>query len=1034
MSAAMSISSTGLHAMGYISESWVPCRSLPGDYWPSRKWHAFLITSVATPFLLAIPVLLWMAGEYWLRRKREAADRQLVQDIYYGGDEPEDGQEPAPVNSASVVAPRDTSASGWKYSVFSSRLQYYASRLVSDQMLPGQMLKVLGLVCAMGSLFIYFHDSATACLDVEMCHLFRLDVAWQVDLAFNCYLLLYYILRFCAHHRKLWFIFHPVNLADYFTIPPIFVAIGLSRNWYGLRYLRIVDLVWLVELLRRMNVIRTVVEMQLARLVSYVLMAVVIGAGSFLLLECAGDPWDVENTMVANLTYWNMAYFSVVTISTVGYGDLGCKTLLGRLFTSLYIFACLFFIASFIASAASLVPGPRKYPRFDNVRYVHHVLLCGHITVDSVRRFLNGFYDGRIPNAVDATFVLIVHQDEPEGDMLLLLHDYQSTVEYIQGSPLEDAVLDAAQAKTASACLVVSNFMTGDTEQQDSRNILLVAALKGYCRHLRVHVQVSKPTVASFLRRHYHMDGDRGDMVSSVGVVQTGLVGMSGVVPGFVPFCLNLLSPRPLDAVSAAMVPALYRHGCQMRLDSAPFSPAFHGLTFAEAAQICYDKLHVLLLAVFSARHKFEVHSLIPNPRGTYTIGEDTWAQAIVPSPRHAQAIGKFCSKCHWDVNNPLLVTDCHCYADTAAGHSSRDSGHGLGRALSKKALKKVNPALLVNKQRDVALFEKELPFLEREADAQAHSGGDTLRRRSPGLGLDSAVGGAPVLDSTGYFHWCPPREFDDCVMTPATLSRSKVALTDHIILILTESADSSVLQVSNILLPLRKSFIPVDSLKEVIVVCRDEAKLRAEWLSLSTIPRVRPVVGDPIKPAVLRACCIQECDYVIILSCGERRCADEHLMDQGAVIMTAHIRSMEFVGPESGVTSRKMSGSQADYRRSSKYVSGREVPVLTMLGSDKSARFLSSVAGSVDYRCTVPYLTGSLLPVNDLQDMLVTGYRNPSLLRLFTDLIFGGESQGMVNVIAEGVGLMPPDSWTAEETMLTTARLTASWRRRSCS
>ena len=41
------------------------------------------------------------------------------------------------------------------------------------------------------------------------------------------------------------------------------------------------------------------------------------------------------------LTYWECVYFTLVTMSTVGYGDVYCKTALGRLFMVFFILGAL---------------------------------------------------------------------------------------------------------------------------------------------------------------------------------------------------------------------------------------------------------------------------------------------------------------------------------------------------------------------------------------------------------------------------------------------------------------------------------------------------------------------------------------------------------------------------------------------------------------------------------------------------------------------------------------------------------------------
>jgi voltage-gated potassium channel len=63
--------------------------------------------------------------------------------------------------------------------------------------------------------------------------------------------------------------------------------------------------------------------------------------------------------LIATVFYWvfegwsllDSVYFSVVTIATVGYGDLAPKTAIGKIFTMGYIFAG---IGIFVATAAAL--------------------------------------------------------------------------------------------------------------------------------------------------------------------------------------------------------------------------------------------------------------------------------------------------------------------------------------------------------------------------------------------------------------------------------------------------------------------------------------------------------------------------------------------------------------------------------------------------------------------------------------------------------------------------------------------------------
>lgn len=56
-------------------------------------------------------------------------------------------------------------------------------------------------------------------------------------------------------------------------------------------------------------------------------------------------------------------------------------------------------------------------------------------------------------------------------------------------------------------------------------------------------------------------------------------------------------------------------------------------------------------------------------------------------------------------------------------------------------------------------------------------------------------------------------------------------------------SADGSIINPMNILLPLRKSVIPYDQLKHVMIVAANADELRKEWKCLSMYPKVIPVL-----------------------------------------------------------------------------------------------------------------------------------------------------------------------------------------------
>lgn len=157
----------------------------------------------------------------------------------------------------------------------------------------------------------------------------------QVDLALNIFFMVYFFIRFIAASDKLWFMLELYSFVDYFTIPPSFVSIYLDRTWIGLRFLRALRLMSIPDILQYLNVLKTSSSIRLAQLVSIVISVWLTAAGIIHLLENSGDPLEFSNTHA--ISYWECVYFLIVTMSTVGYGDIYCTTTLGRAFIVLFI-------------------------------------------------------------------------------------------------------------------------------------------------------------------------------------------------------------------------------------------------------------------------------------------------------------------------------------------------------------------------------------------------------------------------------------------------------------------------------------------------------------------------------------------------------------------------------------------------------------------------------------------------------------------------------------------------------------------------
>ncbi|XP_010290851.1 PREDICTED: calcium-activated potassium channel subunit alpha-1-like, partial [Phaethon lepturus] len=381
-----------------------------------------------------------------------------AQKINGGGDTQADGAcKPTDEKEENVAA-----EVGWMTSV-----KDWAGVMISAQTLTGRVLVVLVFALSIGALVIYFIDSSNP---IESCQNFYKDFTLQIDMAFNVFFLLYFGLRFIAANDKLWFWLEVNSVVDFFTVPPVFVSVYLNRSWLGLRFLRALRLIQFSEILQFLNILKTSNSIKLVNLCSIFISTWLTAAGFIHLVENSGDPWEnFQNNQP--LTYWECVYLLMVTMSTVGYGDVYAKTTLGRLFMVFFILGGLAMFASYVPEIIELIGNRKKYGgSYSAVSGRKHIVVCGHITLESVSNFLKDFlHKDRDDVNVEIVFL---HNISPNLELEALFKRHFTQVEFYQGSVLNPHDLARVKIESADACLILANKYCADPDAEDASNIM----------------------------------------------------------------------------------------------------------------------------------------------------------------------------------------------------------------------------------------------------------------------------------------------------------------------------------------------------------------------------------------------------------------------------------------------------------------------------------------------------------------------------------------------------------------------------------
>ncbi|XP_074881777.1 calcium-activated potassium channel subunit alpha-1 isoform X14 [Buteo buteo] len=953
---------------------------VPCDSRGQRMWWAFLASSMVTFFGGLFIILLWRTLKYlWTVCCHCGVKNKEAQKINGGGDTQVDGAcKPTDEKEENVAA-----EVGWMTSV-----KDWAGVMISAQTLTGRVLVVLVFALSIGALVIYFIDSsksrtADSLIPIESCQNFYKDFTLQIDMAFNVFFLLYFGLRFIAANDKLWFWLEVNSVVDFFTVPPVFVSVYLNRSWLGLRFLRALRLIQFSEILQFLNILKTSNSIKLVNLCSIFISTWLTAAGFIHLVENSGDPWEnFQNNQP--LTYWECVYLLMVTMSTVGYGDVYAKTTLGRLFMVFFILGGLAMFASYVPEIIELIGNRKKYGgSYSAVSGRKHIVVCGHITLESVSNFLKDFlHKDRDDVNVEIVFL---HNISPNLELEALFKRHFTQVEFYQGSVLNPHDLARVKIESADACLILANKYCADPDAEDASNIMRVISIKNYHPKIRIITQMLQYHNKAHLLNIPSWNWKEGDDAICLAELKLGFIAQSCLAPGLSTMLANLFSMRSFIKIEEDTWQKYYLEGVANEMYTEYLSSAFVGLSFPAVCELVFAKLKLLMIAIEYKSEKRE-SSILINPGNHVKIQEGTLGFFIASDAKEVKRAFFYCKACHDDITDPKRIKKCGC-----------------------KRLEDEQPSTLSPKKKQRNGGMRNSP-----------NSSPKLMRHDPLLipgneQIDNMDANVKKYDSTGMFHWCPAKDIEKVILT-----RSEAAMTvlsGHVVVCIFGDVKSALIGLRNLVMPLRASNFHYHELKHIVFVGSLEY-LRREWETLHNFPKVSILPGTPLSRADLRAVNINLCDMCVILSANQNNIDDASLQDKECILASLNIKSMQFddsIGVlqanSQGFTPPGMDRSSPDNSpvhgllRQPSITTGANIPIITELVNDSNVQFLDQDDDDdpdTELYLTQPFACGTAFAVSVLDSLMSATYFNDNILTLIRTLVTGGATPELEALIAE--------------------------------
>jgi len=425
------------------------------------------------------------------------------------------------------------------------------------------------------------------------------DVA---DLCICCVFALEYLLFLYISQQRWSYIFNSDTLIDLYIFSSIFIFSFVDWTISPLfiscsRLLRVTKISRILK--QWLQIGDNNVNSQIFTIAITIFTIIYFFAGLLQLVENMYMPEDLPR-----YSFHDMLYFTVVTLTTVGYGDITPRTIPGEFAVTVIIFMVIVLIPKQSSDLLMLIDLQSPYVRamYKSNPEIPHLIICGNASVLALKTFcselLHPDHGSQDKNAV------ILNEMVPDNEMEALLHDpqYEVYLTYLQGNPMIDRDLERSCANKAKLCVIFTDKSTRDPIAADHKNILTALAIKQQVHYetkesLRVCVQIIKPESQT----HYFstlniQTAEPRDHLIIVEEIKMNLMAKSCYSPGIISLVSNLVATSgDLSGFNEAWIEE-YTQGMNFELYRTEVPNIFKGKTFLEVVKIVYFQLKGIFL------------------------------------------------------------------------------------------------------------------------------------------------------------------------------------------------------------------------------------------------------------------------------------------------------------------------------------------------------------------------------------------------------------------------------------------------------
>ncbi|VDP42570.1 unnamed protein product [Schistosoma curassoni] len=394
-----------------------------------------------------------------------------------------------------------------------------------------------------------------------------------------------------------------------------YVEMSLLGFLYFARLTKIPESLVLLRIINHERSIRIV------DLIFKLLAAWTVIAGIAFILEHIGNFWTTEANN-QKLEYLDCLYMILVTLATVGYGDIVCTSYLGRIFIIFVIIGTLVSVTTHMSELSELFKQHNQYNKAIYMEHnPRHIVVCGSINYHTLSIFFDEYVNADQGHYDENMMIVILSEIDPDISLTALLQRESTTMRFLKGSVTLPEDLERAKVRTAEAVIILSDKCSQTPVEDDWKNLMCVVSIKNLYPNIRIICELmlieSKVWMSNIPGWKEH-ESDQFDRAICLTQMKLGLLALNCVSNGISTLLCNFImrDSVPTAAIRKTLPRWIneYFQGTKYKLYTVKLSHAFDGMIFQQLVGFAMEFWGLLLLAVQVYTNNDKKTQMIINP------------------------------------------------------------------------------------------------------------------------------------------------------------------------------------------------------------------------------------------------------------------------------------------------------------------------------------------------------------------------------------------------------------------------------------